>query len=114
MNQEEFLNDSRWNGEKVISEFKKKYPTKKAFLSRRQNGEFEYWIIPEYPDAYRAIHVEKVKNPLKKFDKKKIGDLDKTYLIGIPEGLIDIQEDIYDTEVYIVKDEPNTRKKLYI
>lgn len=111
MNREEFLNDSRWNGEKIISEFKKKNPTKKAFGSRRPNGKFKYWIIPEYPDAYRAIHVEKVKNPLKKFDKKKIGDLDETYLIGIPEGLIDIQEDTYDTEVYIVKDEPNTRKK---
>lgn len=111
MNREEFINDSRWNGEKIIEEFKKENPTSKAFLSRRPNGTFEAWVIPEYPDAYKAVHVEKTKNPLKKFDKNKIGDLDDTYLLDIPNGLIDIQEDTYNTEIYIVKDEPNTRKK---
>lgn len=111
MNREEFLNDSRWNGEKIIREYKKENPTSRAFSSRKSNGGFDYWIIPEYPDVYKAIHIKKEKNPLKKFDKKKIGDLDDTYLIGIPKGLIDIQEATYDTEVYIVKDEPNVKKK---
>ncbi len=108
MNREEFIEKF---GEKVIKEFKKENPTKKAFGSKNQLGLFEYWLIPEYPDIYRAIHVDKPTKTLKYFNKIQVKDLAPTYLIGIPEDLINIQEDKYTTKVYIIKDDKNVKKK---